>query len=68
MNMPEIIVNTDQDGNDYPVISYGNKDYVMKDGDSFEKISYDFSERLIISLCLSDITKCLMMILNLERK
>lgn len=42
MVMPEVLVNTDQNGNDYPVVSYGYKTYTMKDGDSFEKLAYDF--------------------------
>lgn len=40
MNMPEVIVNTDQAGNDYAVVSYGNKKYVLVDGDTLEKIAY----------------------------
>lgn len=39
-NLPEVLINTDQNGNDYPVVGYGSKAYILKDGDSIEEISY----------------------------
>lgn len=41
INFGEIIINTDQNGNDYPVTCYGARQYVIKDGDTLEKISYN---------------------------
>ena len=40
INMPEVIVNTDNTGNDYAVVSYGNKKHTIVDGESMEKIAY----------------------------
>lgn len=39
--VPTLIVNTDENGNDYVVVSYGSKKVVLKEGDSLEKLSYE---------------------------
>lgn len=40
--IPTVIVNTDENGNDYPVVAYGDKEVTLKDGDSLEKISCEY--------------------------
>lgn len=40
--IPTVIINTDVNGNDYPVVSYGEKPVILKDGDSLENLSYKY--------------------------
>lgn len=40
--IPTVIVNTDENGNDYPVVAYGDKEIVLKDGDTLENLSYEY--------------------------